>query len=130
MGFFLSQQPLFTGQALSSTASYTVTGIRIKYIDRIESLAFRVNKAGSSFGKIKIQYAFSFNGTAVNGVYSANNALVTATHTDFPNSKNSWNVVAMPAVLTPAVALRFVGRASNPATGVTIDAILFKREQF
>lgn len=129
MAFFLSQQPLFTAQALSSTAIYVVTGIKFAFADRLESLAFRVNKGQSTFGKINIQYAFSFSGSAVNGIYSANSKLVSGSHIDFPNSKNAWNVIAMPNPLTPAIALRFIGRASNPATGVTIDAILFKREQ-
>mgnify|MGYP001558600691 CR=1 FL=1 len=129
MAFHILQQSLLTAQSINATSISIVSGIKGFFLDRQESLAFRVSKTGGT-PNIKVQYAISFTGTAINGSFTANVAIVSASRTDFASSAKRWNVVALPNVLTPCVAFRLFGVATNQATGVTVDLKLFRREQF
>jgi hypothetical protein len=88
----------------------------------------RVNKKGNTGGNIKVQWAISFDGRTIDGPFAINPAIVTASRTDFVGNVTGWNTMSLPAFLTPFVFFRFSGRSDNPATGVTVDAILIKRD--
>lgn len=112
--------------SLNGTGVSVSSAIKTGFMSRGESLAIRVNKTGGT-GNIKVQWAISLTGTAVNGSFTGNTSIITTTQSDFPYSAKTWNAAPLPNFLTPFMYLRFVGAALNPATGVTVDAILYKR---
>lgn len=123
---YLSYHTLLTSRSLNATAAVTSSAVAMKRSTRGESLAIRANKGGTS-GAIRVQYAGSFYGTAVNGSFTGNDNLINSTRLDFPNSNTRWNFLALPNFLAPFVFFRFSGATGNPATGVTVDAIVLTR---
>jgi hypothetical protein len=128
MAEILFPSTLFSGLSINGQVSSVPTVIDLRFCSRAEGLAVRVNKGGNTGGSIKVRYAISFDGRVVDGNYNGNSSIVTASREDFPSNPTGWNVSALPNFLTPFVFLKFSGATGNPATGVTVDAILIKRE--
>ena len=128
MSEFLFPSTLFSSRSINGQASAVPTAIDLRFCTRAESLVLRVNKGGNTGGSIKVRFAISLDGRTIDGKYAANMSIVTASREDFPNNATGWNASALPNFLTPFVFLKFSGATGNPATGVTVDAILIKRE--
>ena len=119
---------LFSTRSINGQASAVPTAINLQFCERAESLVLRVNKGGNTGGSIKVRYAISFDGRVIDGKFVSNASIVTASREDFSGNPTGWNASALPNFLTPFVFLKFSGATGNPSTGVTVDAIIIKRE--
>lgn len=123
----ITPRVLLSAFPLGGTAVAVPTAVGFRFIARAESLLFRAAKTGGT-ANIRIRYAISRTGDQVDGSFSTDDPLVDQSASDFPNSAKVWNAVPLPNFLAPYIFFQFSGVTGNPATGVTVDAILYLRE--
>ena len=126
---FLSYDNLLVSRSLGGTSVATAGPVAFKRSIRGEGIALLVSKTGGT-GNVRVQYAQSLYGTSVNSSFTGNSNIIETTQSIFPSSPKRWNFVALPLFLAPYVFFRFTGVTGNPATGVTVNAVLFKRYEF
>jgi hypothetical protein len=119
---------LLSKKSLNGTSVVTSPAVDLRFAVRAESLLLLASKSGGT-ANISIRYAISRDGKTVDGNYQANRPLVDTLQGDFPNSAKVWNAIVLPNFLAPYLFLQFRGVTGNPATGVSVSATIYIREE-